>query len=418
MKILVVGGGGREHALAWKLSQSPKVDHVFVAPGNAGIDSTQKCSRVAIADDDLQGLLDFAKKQAIDFTMVGPEKPLQLGIVDLFTKENLLILGAHQQAAQLESSKHFAKKIMQAAKVPTAAYQSFQNQKDLDAYLGESSYPLVMKYDGLAGGKGVRICENQSQALEYSKELFQDFIFGSDPKVVCEEFLEGRECSVILISDGKSYQLFESSQDHKRLLDQDQGPNTGGMGAYSPSPIFTKELSQQVCREIVEPLLDEFQKQKLSYRGILYIGLMITHDGPKVLEFNVRFGDPETQVLLPRIESDLLETFVAAAKGDLGQNQIQWSSKPCLGVVIAAHGYPTGVRKYDPIQGVDSIDHALVFHAGTQRKDQKLVTSGGRVLLVCALEDNIELCRDRVYDNIKHISFDGMNYRTDIGKDA
>ncbi|MEZ4705076.1 MAG: phosphoribosylamine--glycine ligase [Bdellovibrionota bacterium] len=418
LNILLVGGGGREHALAWKISQSPKVSSVYVAPGNAGIEKLPKCECIKISDDDLQGLLNFAKEKCIDFVFVGPEKPLHLGIVDLFASAGISIMGAHQKAAQLESSKAFAKKIMEKAMVPTADYSEWNDYEKLKKHLSTCDYPMVMKFDGLAAGKGVKICEDVQHALEYAREIFKENRFGNDPLVICEEFLEGRECSVILVTDGKHYQLFESSQDHKRLFDGDKGPNTGGMGAYSPSPIFTPKMKDTVCQIIVDPLMKEFEKQGLSYKGILYIGLMITQKGPKVLEFNVRFGDPETQVLLPRIQNDLMDLFVMTMEGKLSQVTISWTSKACMTVVLAAQGYPDQAQKGAIIEGLEGVHSDLVFHAGTQLKADQIVVSGGRVLAVGALEKDLKACRERAYQEIQNIHFQGMQFRTDIGLDG
>jgi phosphoribosylamine--glycine ligase len=416
MNVLLIGSGGREHALAWKLSQSPKLTKLFVAPGNPGTAQLSKTENVSIPADDLPKLLSFALENKIDFTFVGPEQPLSMGIVDLFRKNNLLIFGPEQKAARLEASKEFAKQIMIEAGVPTAAYEVFDSLSSTMEYLSSCSYPQVLKADGLAAGKGVAVCLNKTDAENFAKQIFVDKVFGdSGNRVVIEEFLDGRECSILAIFDGNSYQLLASAQDHKRLLDNDQGPNTGGMGAYSPSPIFDADLEKQVHEKVFQPVFKTLEKKGIKYTGILYAGLMVGKNGAKVLEFNARFGDPETQVILPRLENDLLEVLVDAAKGKLSNNTLTWKKDACLTVVMAAKGYPDKPIKGDHINGLSSTKDQLVFHAGTTSKNDQVLTNGGRVLTVTALGKDMPSAKSNAYDVVSKISFEGMQFRKDIG---
>jgi phosphoribosylamine--glycine ligase len=418
MKVLLIGSGGREHALAWKFSQSPLLRKLYVAPGNPGIATLPKAECVSIAADDIQTLASFAKEHKIDLTFVGPEKPLSLGIVDLFQSKGLTVFGPSQKAAQLEASKTFAKQIMIEAEVPTASYKTFQNLESTLEYLDECKYPIVLKADGLAAGKGVAVCTNPQAASSFAKQVFVDKVFGeSGTSLIAEEFLEGRECSILAICDGNTYQLLSSAQDHKRLLDGDFGPNTGGMGAYSPSPIFDETLEQTVHEHIFQPTLNTLERKGIKYTGILYAGLMITKDGPKVLEFNARFGDPETQVILPRLENDLLEVILDAAKGNLDKHELRWNDDACLTVVLASKDYPDKPETGKVISGLNhSPAGSIVFHAGTAAKGNQIVSSGGRVLTVTALGASIEDARAAAYQRIFQIQFDGMQYRNDIGK--
>jgi phosphoribosylamine--glycine ligase len=418
MKVLLIGSGGREHALAWKFSQSPLLTKLYVAPGNPGISTLPKAECVSIASDDIQALANFAKENAIDFTFVGPEKPLSMGIVDLFQSKGLTVFGPTKAAAQLEASKTFAKQIMIEAEVPTAGYETFQNLDSTLVYLRKCKYPIVLKADGLAAGKGVAVCSSPQVAENFAKQVFVDKVFGdSGTRLIAEEFLEGRECSILAICDGNTYQLLSSAQDHKRLLDGDFGPNTGGMGAYSPSPIFDETLEQTVHEYVFQPILNTLEKRGIKYTGILYAGLMITSDGPKVLEFNARFGDPETQVILPRLENDLLEVMLDAANGKLDNHELRWNDDACLTVVMASKGYPDKPEKDKVISGLNhSPTSSIVFHAGTSSKSNQIVSAGGRVLTVTALGASIEDARSAAYQRVSQIQFDGMQYRKDIGK--
>lgn len=418
MKVLLIGSGGREHALAWKFSQSPKLSRLFVSPGNPGIAQLPNTENVSIPADQIDNLLTFALEHKIDFTFVGPEQPLSLGIVDLFRKNNLLIFGPEQKAARLEASKEFAKQIMVEAGVPTASYETFHDLETLLNYLKKCAYPIVLKADGLAAGKGVAVCASRSEAEHFSKQIFVGKIFGdSGSRVIAEEFLDGRECSILAICDGNSYQLLASAQDHKRLLDGNFGPNTGGMGAYSPSPIFNEALEKEVHTKVFEPVFKTLEKKGIKYTGILYAGLMVTKTESKVLEFNARFGDPETQVILPRMENDLLEVMMDAAQGQLFKHKLTWKKEPCLTVVLAAKGYPDKPEKGARIDGLDQhFTDSIVFHAGTTQKDNTILTSGGRVLTVTALGATMKDAQTNAYQTIKKIKFNGMQYRKDIGK--
>jgi phosphoribosylamine--glycine ligase len=418
MKVLLIGSGGREHALAWKFSQSPLLTQLYVAPGNPGIAKLPKTKIVSLSAENIEDLLRFTQEENIDFTFVGPEKPLALGIVNLFQKNNQLIFGPDAQAAQIEASKEFAKQIMVEAEVPTAAYEVFDKFEATQSYLNKCNYPIVLKADGLAAGKGVAVCTTKQMATDFAKQIFVSKVFGdSGNRVVVEEFLEGRECSVLAICDGNTYQLLSSAQDHKRLMDGNMGPNTGGMGAYSPSPIFDETLEQTVHEYVFQPILNTLERRGIRYTGILYAGLMITKDGPKVLEFNARFGDPETQVILPRIQNDLLEVMVDAAHGNLDKHELAWVDDACLTVVLASKGYPEKVEKGQIISGLDiPSETSIVFHAGTAQNGEKIVTAGGRVLTVTACGQNMDEARSIAYKRISQIKFDGMQFRKDIGE--
>ncbi len=420
MKVLVVGGGGREHTLVWKLRQSPLVKELYCAPGNGGIAKIAKC--VPIAADDIQGLLEFAKKENIDFTVVGPEVPLTLGIVDLFTEENMRILGPTKAAAQLEGSKIFAKEVMARANVATGFYKKFSDTYEALEYLKDKQTPLVIKADGLAAGKGVIIADTMDKANGAVRLILDDKVFGESGKeIIVEEFLKGEEASILAFTDGKTVLSLDSSQDHKRAYDNDKGPNTGGMGAYSPAPVVTDSLKQRILKNILEPVVYEMAKAGTPYSGILYAGLMIDEDDPKVLEFNVRFGDPETQALLPRLETDLMEIFLAIYEKRLHEIELKWNPNAAVTVVLASGGYPGQYDKGIEIQGIenaDAMEKVVVFHAGTKLDNNRFYTSGGRVLNVCALGKSIETAQDRAYAAIKRIYFDKMHYRKDIGDKA
>ena len=415
MKVLVIGGGAREHALVWKLSQSPKVTKIFAAPGNGGIAQLAQC--VSVPETDLDGLVTFALHEKIDLTVVGPEVPLVAGIVDRFKANGLQVFGPDEKGAQLEGSKKYAKEFMLKYKIPTARYAAYDNINEAYAGLKQFAFPLVIKADGLAAGKGVVICHREAEALATIKSMIEDGKFGAAGKeIIIEEFLEGVEVSLLCLVTADQIIPLESAKDYKRLLDHDQGPNTGGMGGVSPNKTITPALMGVIEREILKPALKGIQAEMMDYKGILFIGLMITAQGPKVLEFNVRFGDPETEVLLPRLETDLVDLFLKTIQGTITREDLVWSQKTCLGVVLATAGYPESSGSGQAITGLDEVDaEIMLFHAGTKREDQ-LVTNGGRVLAVVALGDPLDQARTKVYSNIKKIHFDGMQYRTDIGR--
>ena len=415
MKVLVIGGGAREHALVWKLSQSPKVTKIFTAPGNGGIAQLAQC--VPVLETDLDGLLTFALREKIDLTVVGPEVPLVAGVVDRFKANGLQIFGPDQKGARLEGSKKYAKEFMLKYQIPTAQYAAYDNLNEAYAGLEQFAFPLVIKADGLAAGKGVVICHRKEEATAAIKIMIEDGKFGAAGKeIIIEEFLEGVEASLLCLVTADKIIPLESAGDYKRLLDHDQGPNTGGMGCVSPNKTLTPSLMAVIEREILKPALKGIQAEMMDYKGILFIGLMITAQGPKVLEFNVRFGDPETEVLLPRLETDLVDLFLKTIKGTITREDLVWSQKTCLGVVLATAGYPESSGSGQAITGLDEVDaEIMLFHAGTKREDQ-LVTNGGRVLAVVALGDSLDQARTKVYSNIKKIHFDGMQYRTDIGR--
>ena len=420
MKVLVIGGGGREHALAWKLSQSPKVQKVFVAPGNGGTARDTTFENIAITD--VAALREWAQAEKIGLTVVGPEAPLAAGVVDEFRSHGLKVFGPTRAAAQLESSKAFSKAFMQRHGIPTAEYEAFTDAAAAHAYVDARGAPIVIKADGLAAGKGVVVAMSLQEAHEAIDFMLLDNKFGvshneGGARVVIEEFLTGEEASFIVLCDGKNVVALATSQDHKRLLDGDAGPNTGGMGAYSPAPVVTADVHARAMREIIMPTIRGMEKDGISYTGFLYAGLMIDAAGRlKTLEFNCRMGDPETQPIMMRLKSDLSDVLLAGAEGRLDQVELQWDRRVALGVVMAAHGYPLDPRKGDAIQGLpaDSED-AMVFHAGTVLRDGVVLTSGGRVLCVTALADSVKQAQQKVYDVARGIHFDGAQYRRDIG---
>ncbi|AGA31943.1 Phosphoribosylamine--glycine ligase [Thioalkalivibrio nitratireducens DSM 14787] len=423
MNVLVVGGGGREHALAWKLAQSPRVNRVLVAPGNAGTAAEPKCENVAIAATDIDALAALAQREGVAFTVVGPEAPLVDGIVDTFRARRLRIFGPSAKAAQLEGSKAFAKDFMQRHGIPTAAYGSFTNVAQAEAFIHAHGAPIVVKADGLAAGKGVILAQTVDEALAAARDMLAGNAFGAaGHRVVIEEFLTGEEASFICMIDGDHILPLASSQDHKARDDGDLGPNTGGMGAYSPAPVVTPELHRRIVDAIVEPTLRGMAAEGERYTGFLYAGVMIDPQGhPKVLEFNCRFGDPETQPILMRLTSDLADLVEAAIDGHLNRCTIDWDPRVALGVVLAAGGYPCEYRKGDEITGLDTIDRdtAKVFHAGTRlRDDGRVLTDGGRVLCVVGLGDDFRSARDHAYRASQNIRFKGIYYRTDIGHRA
>ena len=422
MKVLIVGGGGREHALAWKAAQSTRAEKIFVAPGNAGTAREPKCENVAIGAEDIHGLLHFALGSGIDLTIVGPEAPLVLGIVDRFREAGLHCFGPSRAAAQLEGSKAFAKDFLARHHIPTAAYSSFTDAAQAEAYIRRIGAPIVVKADGLAAGKGVIIAQTTEEAAAAAHAMLAGNAFGeAGQRVVVEEFLVGEEASFIVMVDGEHVLTLATSQDHKRLRDQDQGPNTGGMGAYSPAPVVTPQIHDRVLREVIEPTVRGMAAEGHPYTGFLYAGLMISADGtPRVLEYNCRFGDPETQPVMMRLRSDLLVLLEAAVEGRLDGAQAQWDPRVALGVVMAAAGYPGPYRKGDVICGLDvkTGPEQKVFHAGTVVSDGEVLTAGGRVLCATALGDSVAEAQRLAYALARSISWNGVQYRTDIGHRA
>ena len=416
MKILVVGSGGREHALAWKLAQSKRIQLVMVAPGNGGTALDPRLKNIAITDP--AALAEFAQKEQIALTVVGPEAPLAAGIVDLFRERGLKVFGPTKQAAQLESSKDFAKAFMQRHGIPTAKYQTFSDAAAAHRYIDGQGAPIVIKADGLAAGKGVVVAMSLEEAHGAIDMMLSDNRFGdAGARVVIEEFLEGEEASFIVMVDGKNILPLATSQDHKRLLDQDQGPNTGGMGAYSPAPIVTPQLHARVMREIIQPTVQGMAKDGIPYTGFLYAGLMIDAQGnPKTLEFNCRMGDPETQPIMARLKTDLVTVMEHACNGTLDSIELEWDRRTALGVVMAAGGYPDAPKKGDVITGIPAeTADSVSFHAGSVLENGELKTSGGRVLCVVGLGDSVKVAQKHAYDAVDQIRFDGMQFRRDIG---
>lgn len=420
MKVLVIGGGGREHALVWKISQSPKVTKIYAAPGNAGIAGFAECA--PIKSEDIPGLLAFAKSRAIDLTIVGPEGPLSMGIVDEFTKAGLRAFGPSGKAAELEASKRFSKDLMKKYHIPTAEYGVFTDKAAAAAYVREKGAPIVVKADGLAAGKGVVVAETVEEALKALDVIMTDKAFGTaGDRVVIEECLKGEEASFMAFSDGKTVVPMASSQDHKRVFDADKGPNTGGMGAYSPAPIVTKGLEREVMDTIMIPTVRAMEKEGRLFKGVLYAGLMI-HDGKaKVLEFNARFGDPETQPIMMRLDTDIIEIIEAILDGRLAKLEIEWKPEAAVCIVMASGGYPGNYEKGNVISGLEkAAGHkgVMVFHSGTSLKDGKVVTDGGRVLGVTGLGPVIAAAIDNAYAGVREISFEGAHFRGDIGARA
>jgi len=420
VKVLVIGSGGREHALVWKLKRSSAVDRIFCAPGNAG--TATIAENVAVAATDLEQLRAFARQNDVDLTVVGPDDPLAMGIVDVFTADHLRIFGPTKSAARLESSKIFAKELMRAQNVPTAQASTFSDSKGALAYCEELKFPVVIKADGLALGKGVIIAPDAATARSTINALMNEARFGeAGRRIVIEEFLHGTECSLHALVDGKNYRLLESARDHKRVFDGDEGPNTGGMGAFSPADNWNADLQSRLEARVMQPVLRGLTREKITYRGLLYPGLMITSDGPRVLEFNCRFGDPETQALLPRMKSDLLPLLQATIDGKIDSYTIEWDKHAAVGVVLASAGYPGKYETGKVIFGLEEaakMEGVRVFHAGTKIADDKIVTSGGRVLAVTALGSTITAARLRAYEAVSRIHFDGCHYRRDIALGA
>jgi phosphoribosylamine--glycine ligase len=421
MRILVIGSGGREHALAWSISRSKLCDKLFCAPGNAGIAKIAEC--IDIKADDIAGLLNFARKEKIDLTVVGPEGPLSLGIVDEFAKYKLKIFGPNKAAAQMEGSKVFSKELMAKYKVPTADFKVFDNPDEAEKYIERIGAPCVVKADGLAAGKGVVVAKTIDEAKKAVESMMREKVFGdAGNKVIIEECLKGEEASILVITDSKEVVALASAQDHKRVFDNDEGPNTGGMGAYSPAPVVTKELFKEILDKVIYRVIDGLAKEGIDYRGVLYAGIMLTKEGPKTLEFNVRFGDPETQAILPRLKSDLVEIMLATGEQKLNRvRNLEWDNRACVCVVCSAGGYPGNYDKGKEISGLDKaavLKDVAIFHAGTKSANNKIVTCGGRVLGVIGLGKTIKEAIDKAYFAVREISFEGMHYRKDIGARA
>ncbi len=417
MKILIVGGGGREHALVWKIAQSPSVTQLYCAPGNAG--TAGLATNIDIGAEDIDRLLDFARVEGIDLTVVGPEMPLVAGIVDKFEEQGLRIFGPSAQAAKLEGSKIFSKNLMQKYNIPTAKFRSFSSADDAVRY-AEGQGPVVVKADGLAAGKGVILCENANEARAAIQVIMKDRTFGdAGGRIVIEEWLRGKEVSLLALTDGKTLLPLEGAEDHKAVFDGDSGPNTGGMGAYSPSPIFTSALKQEVLNDIMVPTIRAMEKEGALYKGVLYAGLMITDEGPKTLEFNARMGDPETQPLMMRMQSDLVPLMSACIDGTLDQHHIDWSPQTSVCVVMASGGYPGSYEKGHAIAGLgdaDAMEDVTVFHAGTREEDDQVVTNGGRVLGVTALGADVPSAIAKAYAGVEKITWPEAHYRKDIGQ--
>ena len=415
--ILVLGSGGREHAIIWSISKDPKVKKIFCAPGNAGTSNISKNVQLNIMNNN--EIFEFVKSEEINLIIVGPEQPLVMGIVDQFNEKGLRIFGPSARAAELEGSKSFSKNIMNKYGLPTAEYKNFSSAKEAEEYINDKSCPLVVKADGLAAGKGVLLCRTTEEALIAVNTIMKNRFFGAaGDQIVIEEFLEGQEISVLAFSDGKTVLLMDSAQDHKAAFDGDKGPNTGGMGAYSPAPVFTEVMQQKVRDKIMLPMVRAMKQEGRPYKGVLYAGLMLTKTGPQILEFNARFGDPETQPLLVRMDSDIIPIFEACIDGTLDQCQLNWKDKSSVCVVMAASGYPDSYEKGKFISGLktaNSIPEVVVFHAGTKKQNGKIVTNGGRVLSVTATGENTSSAIERAYEAVNQITWEGIHYRKDIG---
>ena len=416
MKILVVGGGGREHAICWKLSNESDVEKIYCAPGNAGISSVAKC--IDIQDSDIENLLKFAKENQIDLTIVGPEIPLVAGIVDVFEKEGLKIFGPNKKCAQLEGSKSFSKDFMIRHNLPTAKYKEYTDLDEAISEIDSFGYPVVIKADGLAAGKGVVIPENREDAITTLKEMMSDKKFGkAGDKIVVEEFLNGIETTILAFEDNDTIVPMVSSKDHKKVFEGEAGLNTGGMGTFSPSEIYTDELAKEVQEKILDKTLEGFKKDNLNYKGILFVGLMITEDGPKILEYNVRFGDPETQSVLFRLDTDLNKIISAILDNNLKNIEINYSKEEAICVMLTSGGYPESYEKGKVISGLENLDSDIVvFHSGTKFDNGNIVTNGGRVIGITAKGKTVKEAGEKVYENIKKINFEGMHYRKDIWK--
>jgi len=420
MKILVIGSGGREHALVWKIAQSPKVSQIYCAPGNAGISKLAQC--INIDADNIEKLVDFAQEEKIDLTVVGPELALSKGIVNKFNRKGLRIFGPSKEATEIESSKVFSKYLMKKYNISTANYEVFKNSEKAFDYIKQQAFPLVIKADGLAAGKGVFIVKNMVQARDALDTLMEEKKFGeAGRQVVIEEFLEGEEVSILAFCDGKTVVPMVSSQDHKKIFDNDQGPNTGGMGAYSPVPFYTDEFEKRVLEEVLKPTVKGLWSEGRKYKGVLYAGLILTKEGPKVLEFNARFGDPETQVILPRLKTDLIDILNAVIEETLHKINIEWEDNAAVCVVVASGGYPEKYQKGKVIGGLERLEKikdVIAFHAGTKLQDDKVITSGGRVLGITAWAENITEAKKKAYEGMEKIYFEDMYYRKDIALKA
>lgn len=418
MKILVIGSGGREHCIVWKLLQSKKIEKIYCAPGNAGIATQAECLNIPV--EDISGLLQVARDKKIDLTIVGPELPLSMGVVNLFEKNNLPIFGPTQEAAEIESSKVFAKNIMNKYQIPTARYRAFKDYKLAQSYLQKQSFPLVIKADGLAAGKGVFIVQDLSQAEKAISYIMKENKFGhAGNKIVIEEYLTGEEVSMLVFTDGEHFIPMRPSQDHKKLYDGDSGPNTGGMGAYSPVPFFDDKAQRYALEKIFKPVIKGMKQEGRKFKGVLYAGLILTDEGPKVLEFNARFGDPETQVILPGLKTDLIEILCATREEKLSRIELEWQHQAAVCVILASGGYPGEYEKGKIINGIEKIENkqsTMVFHAGTEKKGNNVISSGGRVLGVTAWAETLSCAIDTVYEKIGQISFENLYYRKDIGE--
>lgn len=417
MRILVVGTGGREHAIIWKLLENKKITKIYCASGNAGIETIAEC--VPIAPTDIENLVKFAKEKEINLTVVGMDDPLVMGIVDAFEKEHLRVFGPNKIAAQLEGSKSFSKELMKKYSIPTAKYETFSRVEDAIQYVQNIMPPIVVKADGLALGKGVYICQSIKEAEEALREIMLDKKFGaSGNTVVIEEFMKGEEVSVLAFCDGKTVIPMVESKDHKKIYDHDMGPNTGGMGTISPVKNYTPEIAKRAMNEIFIPTVEALNKEGITYKGIIYFGLMMTEDGPKVVEYNARFGDPEAQVVLPRLETDLLDIIEACIDGTLHTLEIKWKNQAAICVILASGGYPGSYEKGKEITGLENVDKnaTIVFHAGTKKEGNKVITSGGRVLGITSIGETIEEARDTAYQEVEKINFAGKQFRTDIWK--
>ncbi|WP_301860237.1 phosphoribosylamine--glycine ligase [uncultured Megasphaera sp.] len=414
MKVAVIGGGGREHALAWKLAQSPTVDSLYAIPGSAAMAEVATCVNIPLSD--LDGIAAYCKNEGIDMLVVGPEVPLTEGLADICQKQGLAVFGPNKAAAQMEGSKVFAKNLMKKYHVPTAAYESFTDGEAAKAYIHQQGAPIVVKADGLAAGKGVVVAQTEQEALDAVDAMMKDHIFGaSGGRIVVEECMVGEEASLLAFVDGKTIVPMISAQDHKRIFDGDKGPNTGGMGAYAPAPVMTPELVKTVETTILRPVVDGLRSEGITYQGCLYAGLMITADGPKVVEFNCRFGDPETQAVLPLLDGDLAQIMYACTQGTLQADMVSWKQASACCVIMASAGYPASSHKGDVITGLDQVQDAMVFHSGTAEKDGQYVTNGGRVLGVTAVAPTLKEAIAEAYQNVQRIHFDGQQVRSDIG---
>lgn len=421
MRVLLVGGGGREHSLAWKLSQSPLLTKLYCAPGNPGIEEVAEC--VSIGVEEVERLYRFAIEQRIDYTVVGPEAPLVEGIVDRFSQAGLRVFGPNKRSAELEGSKVFAKFLLKKYEIPTARFEVFSSYDDARSWVSRVELPTVVKADGLAGGKGSMVCHSRRRALDALDICMREKRFGTaGERVIVEQFLSGEEASILALTDGETILILPSSQDHKAVYDGDEGPNTGGMGAYSPAPVITEELERSIEKNILIATIHAMRKEGRPFKGVLYAGIILTDDGPMVLEFNVRFGDPEAQPILMRLKSDLLPVLIAVTEGKLDQaGDLEWDPRPAVCVVMASAGYPGSYEKGREITGLDEVakmENVVVFHAGTARKGGRILTAGGRVLGVTALGDDIQKAIELAYEAVSKIHFEGAHYRTDIGAKA